>query len=769
MQRATNMTEPFFRQARPVWLAGQETEMNLTVGFRAIICAAADATLRIAACTRYRVWLNGEFLAWGPTRGPHGYYRVDEWDLNGKLYRERNLIAVEVAGYNVNSFELLDQPSFLQAEVRGDGIVLAATGVNFEALIPGDRVQKAARYSFQRGFSEVYRLQERSLAWRTDPKAVFEGRVPEPQKGKRLLAHHVPLPAFDLRRPIAHVSHGRLKPYAPKSLYTDRSLVNISDQFKGYRLEELEETPFWDIQKLASVHAEQDGRPYSPNEPFPIPADTWRIIDFGVNLSGFPGLHITCETPARLILAFDEILTNGDVDDKRLGCINVVDYHLEPGMYALETFEPYTMRYLKLYAIGGSVEVSEAYLREHACPDASQATFCCSDDQINRIFEAARETYRQNAVDLFTDCPSRERAGWLCDSFFTARTALDLTGHTKVEDNFLQNFLLPERFLFLPEGMLPMCYPSDHNDGVYIPNWAMWFVIELEEYRNRGGDPKRIADLKPRVMALMDFLTRYENADGLLEKLEQWVFVEWSRANDFVQDVNYPTNMLYYGCLQSVYRLYNDDAFAKKAEKVKSRILEQSFDGEFFVDNALRNGDALQVTRNRSETCQYYAFFFDIASAETHPDLWRKLRDDFGPIRAEVDRYPEIHPSNAFVGYYLRLELLSRFGEAERILRDIRGYFSYMAEQTGTLWENAGSYASCNHGFASHVAHVLLRDILGVRVKPLEKRVRFSPPNIHLEWCEGEIPIGDSNISCRWSAKSGMEKTAAPDGWRVEM
>jgi alpha-L-rhamnosidase len=218
-----------------------------------------------------------------------------------------------------------------------------------------------------------------------------------------------------------------------------------------------------------------------------------------------------------------------------------------------------------------------------------------------------------------------------------------------------------------------------------------------------------------------------------------------------------------------VYRLYNDDAFAKKAEKVKSRILEQSFDGEFFVDNALRNGDALQVTRNRSETCQYYAFFFDIASAETHPDLWRKLRDDFGPIRAEVDRYPEIHPSNAFVGYYLRLELLSRFGEAERILRDIRGYFSYMAEQTGTLWENAGSYASCNHGFASHVAHVLLRDILGVRVKPLEKRVRFSPPNIHLEWCEGEIPIGDSNISCRWSAKSGMEKTAAPDGWRVEM
>ncbi len=767
MHSAVNITEPFFRQALPVWLPGRETEMNLTLGFRAILPPSHDASLRIAAWTRYRVWLNGNVLAWGPTRGPHGYYRVDEWDLNGKLHQERNLLAIEVAGYNVNSYELLDQPSFLQAEVEGDGKVMAATDLNFEALIPGEREQKAARYSFQRGFSEVYRLRCDSFSWRTDLNATFKRVSLQTQGEKRLLAHHVPLPQFDLRYPIAHVSHGRLEPIEPESLYSDRSLVNISDQFKGYRLEELEETPFRDIQKLASVRSVQDDGSYSPNEPFTIPADTWSIIDFGVNLTGFPGLHVACETPARMILAFDEILTNGDVNDKRLGCINVVDYHLEPGTYALDAFEPYTLRYLKIYAIGGGVSVNRIHLREHASPDASKATFRCSDDQINRIFEAARETYRQNAVDIFTDCPSRERAGWLCDSFFTSRTALDLTGHTKVEDNFLQNFLLPERFPFLPEGMLPMCYPSDHNDGVYIPNWAMWFVIELEEYRNRGGDSQLIADLKPRVMALMDYFKRYENSDGLLEKLEQWVFVEWSRANDFVQDVNYPTNMLYHGCLRSVARLYNEDAFAKKAERVKTRILEQSFDGEYFVDNALREGETLRLTRNRSETCQYYAFFFDIASAETHPELWRKLRDDFGPIRTEDDRHPEIHASNAFIGYYLRLELLSRYGEAEIILRDVRGYFSYMAEQTGTLWENAGSYASCNHGFASHVAHVLLRDSLGVQVFPLEKRVRFSPPKVSLDWADAEIPMGESKIVCGWSGDGNIDTAIAPEGWRM--
>ena len=90
------------------------------------------------------------------------------------------------------------------------------------------------------------------------------------------------------------------------------------------------------------------------------------------------------------------------------------------------------------------------------------------------------------------DCPSRERAGWLCDSFFTARVEYVLTGTCTVEKVFLENFLLADQFEHLPEGMLPMCYPADHYDGVFIPNWAMWFVLELEEYLVRSGDTELI-------------------------------------------------------------------------------------------------------------------------------------------------------------------------------------------------------------------------------------------------------------------------------------
>ncbi|MHC4644126.1 MAG: hypothetical protein ACYTBJ_01395, partial [Planctomycetota bacterium] len=104
-----------FYSARPIWPEGRETEMNLFVGFRAVFNRprSGAAVLRITGSSLYRIFLNGTFLVHGPARGPHGYWRVDEWPLN--LADGENLLAIEVAGYNVNSYYLLDQPAFIQA------------------------------------------------------------------------------------------------------------------------------------------------------------------------------------------------------------------------------------------------------------------------------------------------------------------------------------------------------------------------------------------------------------------------------------------------------------------------------------------------------------------------------------------------------------------------------------------------------------------------------------------------------------------------------
>jgi hypothetical protein len=95
------------------------------------------------------------------------------------------------------------------------------------------------------------------------------------------------------------------------------------------------------------------------------------------------------------------------------------------------------------------------------------------------VVEAIKNTLAQNSVDILTDCPSRERAGWLCDSYFTSFAEKIITGENLVEDNFLRCYEMFDKDDNLPSGMIPMCYPSDTQLGLYIPNWAMWFVLEI--------------------------------------------------------------------------------------------------------------------------------------------------------------------------------------------------------------------------------------------------------------------------------------------------
>lgn len=767
-----------FHSARPIWPEGKEREKNLLVGFRTAFEAPSDKKLilRATASSLYRFFINGKFVGYGPARGPRGYFRIDEWDLAESLVGGRNLLAVEVAGYNVNGYYLLDQPAFLQAEVVADGEVLASTageGEAFSAGILEERVQKVQRYSAQRTFSEVYRLQEDYDRWRKDVDADFVGTKCAVFEEKRYLPRWVPYPRFQLRQPVWLVSHGKLETSIRiDRLWKPRTLTDIGPKFKGFEESELEVIPSIELQKLTSIPEAEGNYPYSPKTKLKLAQNSYHILDLGTNLTGFLGCKVSCPKKTWLLFIFDELLTDGDVDFKRLGCVNVVTYELEAGSFELETIEPYQLRYLKLIVLQGECEVENIHLREYANPEVWQAHFAASDWRLNKLFAAARETFRQNAVDIFMDCPSRERAGWLCDSFFTARAAVVLSGNTLVEKSFYQNFLLPEKFEHIPEGMLPMCYPADHYRGVFIPSWAMWFVVELEEYLARSGDRETVEALKPKVMRLFEYFERFKNQDGLLEKLDGWVFVEWSKANDFVQDVNYPNNCLYAGALSAAGRMYNRPELLAEAEGIRAVIRGQSFDGSFFVDNAVRQGGKLQPTRNRTETCQYYAFFFGVAAPNTHPGLWQILCEQFGPKRSTTKEFPEIHQANAFIGNMLRMEILSRFGKGKQLLKEVADFYLPMAGRTGTLWEYMETSASCNHGFGSHIVHILYRDILGLhRLDTVNKLVELRFAHLPLDWCTGRVPTTDGPVNLAWWKQEGgiVFRVSVPAGYELRV
>ncbi len=766
-------SKAYFYKAQAIWPEGRQFEKNLSIRFQANfeISEIENTTLKIAGSSLYRIYLNDEFIAYGPARAAHGFYRVDELDLSKKLIKGTNYLTIEVAGYNINSYYLLDQPSFVQAEVTVNDKVLVATNENskdFRATQIAERIQKVPRYSFQRTFVEVYNLSANSNLSPNELKC-------EEVESKELISRRIKFSDFLLITPKHIVSTGKITSgHKQKKYWKDRAVLNIGEKLGGFPENELAINPAIDLQEIKEESRTYKSDKFERSTSLNFSQNSFQILDFGLNTTGFIGAEINCTKPCRVYFTFDEILSgNDDVDFKRLGCINSVTYNLTPGKYSVESFEPYTFRYLKIIVVEGECEMGNIYLREYVNSDISKANFYCSDERLNRIYNAGVETFKQNVVDIFMDCPSRERAGWLCDSYFSARVAADLSGNTLVEKNFLENFLLPQNFAFLPDGMLPMCYPADHYNGEFIPNWAMWFVVQLQEYLYRSNDRKMVDELKSRVLALLKYFEQFKNSDGLLESLDSWIFVEWSRANDFVQDVNYPTNMLYSAILEIAADLYDLPVLRQQAEQVRSVIREQSFNGQFFVDNALRNKNGnLEVTKNTTEVCQYYAFFFDVATPELYPELWQKLVTQFGPERKNNNSFPDVYLANAFIGNYLRLELLSWNQEHAQILNESIGFFDYMAQRTGTLWENISTSASCNHGFASHVVHLFYRDVLGIfDINSAERKVTIQFSDIEIISCKGQIPVGDEMVKLEWERSSDFikYKLDLPADYKVEI
>lgn len=697
------MAQIFFDHALPVWPHDALREKNCTLGLYTTVPSSSAVTLRIATAGVYRVFVDGVFFTYGPARCAHDFYRVDEVTLPSAATH----VAIEVTHYAINSFCYLQADGFVQAEILSDGRVIAATGGDgFTTLRLSGRVQKVQRYSYQRTFVDAWQLAPSYADWRMGQPCPYALPITaDPTVDKQLVARGIPPYTFPDTYATHRVAVGTFADgIIPDTYHKDRSLVNLYNpncgMLEGFTESELE----W---HLSDTVQEWQNTAYTATDDtvseVSLTAHEWALLALPVEKTGFITAHLHCTEATSLWLLFDEVLTDGDVNPLRMDCCNVLRLDLEAGDYDFISTEPYGFRYLKAVCLQGEVTIRRLSVKELICPVPITAT-CTEDDPVlRRIYDAAVETFLQNSSDLFMDCPTRERAGWLCDSFFTARTERLLTGGNAIEHNFLENYLLPDRFPDLPDGMVPMCYPADHSDGNFIPNWAMWLVLELEDRLHRVGDVDFINRFRPRVYALLDWFAQYENADGLLDRMPGWVFVEWSKANELVQDINFPSNMLYARMLEAVDALYGDPALSQKAARLKDTIRQRSYDGTFFVDNEVYGADGLpHSTGERTETCQYYAFFTGVTTPQTHPDLWERLTTAFGPHRK--DAYPDVYPSNAFIGNYLRLMLLDREGRHAQLREEIQGYFDYMAERTGTLWEHVGTTASCNHGFASYVA-----------------------------------------------------------------
>ena len=685
-----------FKFAKPIFAKGKSDQTNTYAVFRATAESLEGASLKLTAASFYQVFVNGRFVAFGPARTAKGYARMDVLPLEDYASEGENEIVIGVAGYYCRSFNGVFQPSFLEAEVvRGDEVI-SYTGRDFDCYLPASHVEKTERYSAQRHFMEVWD----HTCGKSNCDEAYRAEVEVLPLDLTILSRTAPYPHYEDVWCDGALVSGRLsfdESVAPKK---ENYSFPMDDFWQGFDYDEVEYHPYAWVQTQIQ-HADTIDVAF----PITLGESEYAIFDLKRVEAGFLKLRATAAAEADLVIAFSEYIPDRKFEFTNMQAHNVCEVKLGEGMQLdFMSIEPYVLRYAIVATRSGAVTLEGFGIKRLEC-DVSGVTIPKLESPVLRdIYRAAVRTYAHNVVDVYMDCPSRERAGWLCDSYFTGKTEHFLFGKTDVEDAYLENYCLYKNEGELPEGAIPMCFPADVKDtGEFIPQWTMWYILEVEEYlleRNRSADKEKF---RSSVYGLLGFYSRYENEDGLLENLPSWNFVEWSRANQWVFNVNYPTNFLYSRVLEAVYNIFGDEDCLRKCALVRSRAVEQSFNGKLFCDHAVRGEDGKLVRcEDISEICQYYAILF--AGIDTSKPEYAYMMDlienVFGAIRKEP--MPEIEEINAFIGVYLRLEAMLKLKKYKLVQNDIETFFGDMERLTGTLWENRSVTGSLDHGFASY-------------------------------------------------------------------
>jgi alpha-L-rhamnosidase len=235
------------------------------------------------------------------------------------------------------------------------------------------------------------------------------------------------------------------------------------------------------------------------------------VVDFGQNASGWIALGELGPRGTRTEIDYGEhIDAVGDLDLSHLAAV-------EPGKDPLpfvqhdevvssgttgERFEPrhtvHGFRYVRLQRGDGAPIPSEASLpadwirmRVVQTDLRRASSFECSDADLNRLLEAADWSFRGNAVDVPTDCPTRERLGWTGDYQVFAPTAArlyDVLGFTRkwlrsvrddqLDDGRIANFSPDGRRVKLnPDSRFAMMTGSaGWGDAIVSVPWTMWTV-----------------------------------------------------------------------------------------------------------------------------------------------------------------------------------------------------------------------------------------------------------------------------------------------------
>jgi hypothetical protein len=705
----------------------------------------ARYVVHVAADTRYRLFVNGEPVSFGPQRSDIWVSRYDTVDLAPWLKQGANVIAVRVWSYgDWTPYSYVGARTGLLVQGETDAEAAADTGTSW-------KVARDEGYTPSRIDLKTYivigpnlRVDGTKHVWGWEGLSFDDSDWSAP----RLLGHGAAWGwGTDLERPLM-----------PRNIPA------------------MEETPV----RFAKVRRAQGVKPAAGFvrgvAPLVVPARAKAsvLLDHGVETNAFPQLVVGGGRGAQVRLTYAEALVDdhgakgnrNEIEGKKI--VGVSDEFVADGgeRRTFSTLEFRTYRYVQMDIETGDepLRVDDVFGVFAAYPFKERGSFESDDPELKRIWDTGWRTARLCAFETYVDCPYYEQLQYVGDTRIQALISLYVSGDDRLMRNAIELFDRSR----IAEGLTQSRYPSVTPQ--LINTFSLFWVDMVHDYWMHRSDAGFVRGRLAGIEAVLNwFEKKTDPKTGLLGPLEYWTFVDWTHEWEWREGEGIGgepegahtggsaiVSLQLAGTLlraAELARAFDREAVAERYEAaaagLKAAVVKTCWDEQrrMFADTPEK--------RVFSQHVNAFAVLSGAIEGEPAKQLMRRVVDDRSIVQA----------STYFRFYVLRA--MKRAGLGDAYLDELGPWRTMLASGLTTFAEKLDPTRSDCHAWSASPVYEMLATVCGIEpASPGFATVRIQPHLGKLTRAEGVVPHprGEIRVTLMRQGSGVRAELTLPEG-----
>lgn len=678
--------------------------------------------IRITADCRYKLYINGKLVQYGPAKGDHKVHYLDTAEIGSHLTLGRNSLAVAV----------LHEPE--DPDVGNHSLFSSDTpGLYIEGLAVDTEDEGTSVRNWKSFVDRTVRFPREEV--RFAPLQIHEVR--EKPEDERIL------------QPVTARREEEMPAYLQRRNLVQRPIPQMLLEGHAFSL------PVNRVE--AGSRAEF-------------------VLDAGEEMCGFINFRVLGGEGARITLLYSECYEKEDGKADRTdtdgGRLQGYSDQFVIGKGEASCLEPFwlrTFRFIKVTietAQEALIPVSFTYL-ETGYPLEVRTEVATSDETLAPVWDISLRTLRRCMHETYVDCPYYEQLQYIMDTRSEILYTYAVSGDDRLARKSIREFARAQR----PDGLLNCSYPNKCVN--VIPGFSIYYILMVYDHMMYFSDPELVSEALPVIRRILQYFDRNTVRSGpfagLVDKTggvngegERWSFIDW--AQEWMDTTGMPPaglrgpitmeSLLYIMGLQKAAELENyagEEALAARdlalAENVQRAVRRACMDEEGFLTDgplaqttaeAEAQGGNFRAAAQRSQHCQV----FGILTGTLDPDEGRRnlLRSitEKGFARCSV----------AMCFYLFRaLEQTDLYEYTDRYWNVWRE----MVRNHCTTCVEAEFYARSEcHAWGALALYELPSVVLGVRpAAPGYSKISVKPVPGYLRHASGKVhtPVGDIEVS----------------------